>query len=112
MTDRDYLIQVIKEREFDFNKSIPVEKIGHILNECWFDFYLEWLTSSCWDGEMTIYLDYYDSNVDAVILIDDMEWSYIFESEEDMVDYILSLEKLVEKYRQKFLSLNQKGNDS
>lgn len=106
--DREYILGFVKEHQYDYSKPIPVEDVADILNDMWYDFYIEGLTSSCWDWDMTLYLDYYDSNIDAVLCILEMEYQYYIENEEDFVDLILNLKSIVNKRREKLLFLKDK----
>lgn len=106
--DRESILGFVKEHQYDYSKPIPVEDVADILNDMQYDFYIEGLTSSCWDWDMTLYLDYYDSNIDAVLCILEMEYQYYIENEEDFVDLILNLKSIVNKRREKLLFLKDK----
>lgn len=105
--DRESILGFVKEHKYDYSKPIPVEDVADILNDMQYDFYIEGLTSSCWDWDMTLYLDYYDSNIDAVLCILEMEYLYAIEDEEDFVDLILDLKSIVNSRREKFLVLKK-----
>lgn len=105
--DREYILEFIKEHKYDYSKPIPVEDVSDILNDMWYDFYIEALVSNCWDWETTLYLDYYDSTIDAVLCILDMEYQYYLEDEEDFADLILNLKDIVNKRREKLLVLKK-----
>lgn len=106
--DRESILGFVKEHQYDYSKPIPVEDVADILNDMQYDFYIEGLTSSCWDWDMTLYLDYYDSNIDAVLCILEMEYQYYIEDEEDFVDLILNLKSIVNSRREKLLFLKDK----
>ena len=105
--DREYILGFVKEHQYDYSKPIPVEDVADILNDMWYDFYIEALVTNCWDGETTLYLDYYDSSIDAVICILEMEYQYHLENEEDFVDLILNLKDIVNKRKEKLLALKK-----
>ena len=107
MKRKNSIIKYIEGLNLDYSKPIPVECISGIMNYRWWDFYIEWLTSNCWDWEMNLYLDYYDSNANAVICIDEMEWSYVLEGPEDIYDLIISCAERVRCYRDKLLILKK-----
>lgn len=106
--DRESILGFIKDHKYDYSKPIPVEDIADILNDMQYDFYIEALVSSCWDWETNLYLDYYDSNIDAVLCILEMEYQYYLEDEEDFADLILNLKDIVNKRREKLLFLKDK----
>ena len=118
MIDKAKLLEVIKEKKLDYSKSIPIYKVYNIMSDyndvaddC-LDFYLEWLTTWAWEWDETCYLDYYDENARAIILIEEVERTlnryHEITNEEDLADLIISWGELVEQYRQKFLVLKQK----
>jgi len=116
--DREKLLEVIKEKDLDYTKPIPICKVYNIMSSYndvadeYLDFYLEWLTTMAWEWDETCYLDYYDDNARAIILIDEVEWMLNryneITNEEDLADLIISWDELVEQYRQKFLVLKKK----
>lgn len=105
--DREYILGFVKGHQYDYSKPIPVEDVADILNDMQYDFYIEGLTSSCWDWDMTLYLNYYDSNIDAVLCVLEMEYQYSIEDEEDFVDLILDLKSIVNSKREKLLALKK-----
>lgn len=113
MIDRNKLIEVIKEYEIDYEVDIPMERISSIMyNYWWLDFYLEELRSDAWESsESFCYLDYYDKNVKAIIMIEDVGWDtyrYDINNDEELADLIIEWEELVESYRKNFLYLKDK----
>lgn len=106
--DREAILRFVKKHQYNYSKPIPVEDVANILNDVWYDFYIEALVSNCWDGEATLYLDYYDSTIDAVVCILEMEYQYHLKDEEDFVDLILNLKDIVNKKKENLLAL--KGN--
>ena len=66
------------------------------------DFYLETLTTFAWEWEQTLYLTYFEPKVNAVILMDEQDREYNFETLEDIAEQILKREKLYNTYRDKF----------
>ena len=107
--DREYILEFVKEHQYDYSKPIPVEDVADILNDMQYDFYIEGLTASCWDWDMTLYLDYYDPTLDAVLCILEMEYQYYLEDENDFVDLILNLKDIVDKKKEKVLAI--RGNN-
>lgn len=105
--DRKTILWFVKEHQYDYSKPIPVEDVADILNDMWYDFYIEGLAVSCWDWDMTLYLDYYDPNLDAVLCILEMEYQYHLENEEDFVDLILNLKDIVNKKKEKVLAISR-----
>ena len=92
----------------DYDKDWRAVKLQNLLYWLNVDFYIESLTSFAWEWEENLYLSYYDWNANAIILSIDMEWSYHFESNEDVADAILEFQDIVEKYKSKFLFLKKK----
>lgn len=105
--DREYILGFVKEHQYDYSKPIPAEDVADILNDMWYDFYIEGLTASCWDWDMTLYLDYYDSTLDAVLCILEIEHQYYLKDEEEFVDLILNLKSIVNKTKEKLLVLKK-----
>ena len=106
--DRESILGFVKERQYDYSKPIPVEDIADImLNDMLYDFYIEGLSSSCWYWDMTLYLDYYDKNLDAVVCVLEMEYEYYLEDDEDLVDFILNLKSIVQSRKEKVLTLKK-----
>ena len=103
--DRETILWFIKEHKYDYSRPIPVRDVADILNDMQYDFYIEGLAGSCWDRDMTLYLDYYDSNLDAVLCILEMEYQYNLEDDEDFVDLILNLKDIVNKKKEKVSTL-------
>lgn len=97
----------IKSKEFDYTKSISIDDIHDILLHTNQGVYIEWLTSCAWEWEMNLYLDYYDSSIDAIVLITDMKYSYGFDDDDDLYDFIIKLLEKVREYKEKLLVLKK-----
>ena len=105
--DRRRIIDIVKWYCFNYSKDIYLEDISNILNDCWYDFYIEDLVPNCWEWGHYYYLDYYDKNAKAVICIDTYNYVNRFADEEEIADLILSMEDRVNKYKNKFSFLEQ-----
>ena len=104
--DENKLLEIIKWEELDFSEEIRWTTITDIIDETtnWNrDWYIEWLTSYAWEGTMDLYLSYFDSDLNAIILIDSLEdWIY-FKDEQELCDYILWLDVVYKNFKQKIL---------
>lgn len=105
--DRRRVLEIVKSYHLDYSRDICIEYISDILNECWYDFYIEDLVPNCWEWDHYYYLDYYDSNAEAVICIENYKYYYHYENEEEIVDFILDMNDKVDRYRNKFSFLKQ-----
>lgn len=59
---------------------------------CDMDFYIETLTSSAWQWDTFYELSYYNPTLDAIMLFDEIRYEYKFETKDDLVDFIMSLQ--------------------
>ena len=103
------IIKWLKSEHYDEDLpwTFTAYKMADLLYWLWCDFYLETLGTTAGEGEQTLYLDYYEPIVDAVIMIRDLERDYNFETLEDIADQVISWENLYNKYREKFLPLKK-----
>lgn len=101
------LKKYIKAQWFDYKKPISIDTIHKILVDTNQDCYIEWLTSSAGEWDMGLYLDYYDTSIDAIVLITEMKYSYGFDNDNDLYEFMKWLIKKVEDYKKK-LSLLKK----
>ena len=120
MIDKKKLLEIIKSRKISFSKPIMIYTISSIMSEyndkvknC-LDFYLEELRSSAGEWEWNCYLDYYDENADAIILIKDVGRAlnryYEIPDEKTLVEQICLREEIVNHYREKFLVFKKDKN--
>lgn len=74
------------------------EDFANILQEtclvagCDMDFYIETLTSWAWQWDTFYELSYYNPTLDAIMLFDEIRYEYKFETKDDLVDFIMSLQ--------------------
>lgn len=109
--NREKLLEVIKEQDFDY--SIRVD--AHDLHECilewrgigWcdIDFYIEWLVSWAGEWETNLYTSYYDTTIHQIILVDEVNWSYKFEDDSDVADFIEDCYWGIYNVKEKLLTL-------
>ena len=112
--DREKLLEIIKQEDFDYSKKIDAWKIQSIIlnwrNGWWCDtdFYIEWLTSDAWEWEMHLYLSYYDESIHHIILVWWVDFYMSFDDENDVADFVEDCYNWVKAMQEKFLVLKQK----
>lgn len=77
----------------------------NVIDEFWFDYYLEFLKSNEDSDEYTV-ADYYDEKLNSVICFDTDVYTE-FSNAEDMYSYLLSLQMKKEKIENKIWLLYQ-----
>jgi len=94
-----------------YHEDLPWEftayKMADLLYWLQCDFYLETLGTMAWEWEETLYLTYFEPIVNAVILMDEQERNYNFETLEDIADQVIEWENIYKKYKEKFLPLKK-----
>lgn len=93
--------------EEDLPWTFTAYKMNDMLYWLGFDFYLETLGTNAWEWEETLYLDYYEPIVNAVIMMEDYPREYNFETLEDIADQIIIRENMYNIYKNKFLPLKK-----
>lgn len=107
--DRQLLLDITRELQLDYTGLIDVIDLTNIImkynseatdemNPC--PFYIEEIKSEAGLGSSYIYLDYYDPTLKKIILVEELNYQLDPElddikCDEDVVDYILLLEKKV-----------------
>lgn len=107
--DKQLLLDITRELQLDYTGLIDVVDLTNIImkynseatdemNPC--PFYIEEIKSEAGFGSSYIYLDYYDPTLKKIILVEELNYQLDPElddikCDEDVVDYILLLEKKV-----------------
>ena len=112
--DREKLLEIIKEMEFDYSKKIDAVDVHELILNwrhkgwCDIDFYIEWLTSSAWEWDMSLYLGYYDESIHHIVLIWWVDFYMSFDDENDIADFIEDCYQAVKATKEKLLVLKDK----
>lgn len=112
MIDREKLLTIVQDQQIDYSQNIDMVRIADILLQYWdVWFYIEQLTSEAGEWGSYMYLDYYDETLHHVIMVEEIyeqlnpEYDDIH-SNDDIVDYILLLEKKVLNLSEKIKTVN------
>lgn len=91
MDDRGY-------SEDDFPLTLSAEAVDDILNYfCNVDIYIEELRWAAWQSdESYLYITYFNKDIKHTILFEDAEYEYDFDSQDEIVDWIVGLEEKIE----------------
>lgn len=112
--DREKLLEVIKQEDFDYTKKIDARKIHSIIIDrrnagwCDTDFYIEWLTSDAGEWDMYLYLSYYDESIHHIVLVWWVDFYMSFDDENDIADFIENCYQGVKAMQEKFLIFKDK----
>lgn len=112
--NEEKLFNVILNQDFHYPTRISQTKIVDIIEKATegdMDFYIEQLVSYAWEGEWDLYLSYYDTTLEAIVLINSLEDDIMFDSDEEVRDYILWLEIVYNNFKNKVLNLNKEKDE-
>lgn len=103
------IIERLKAQHYDEDLpwTFSAYKMSDMLYGLWYDFYLESLNTQAGEWEWTLRIDFFEPTVNAVILTDEQEREYNFETLEEIAEQILRREWLYERYKAKFLPLKE-----
>lgn len=93
LKNKDHLLAVIKEQEFNFNESIDMVKVTRMISDNFpQDWYIEeirwWAGEYDWD----LYAGYCNRNWD-IVYHESLRWYMDFEDEQDLYEYLIELDK-------------------
>lgn len=92
---KDKLLTVIKERKFDFTKSIDMVKVNNMIAGSFQqDWYIEEIRWWAWEYEWDLYAGYCDRNWD-IIYHESLGWYMWFGDEQDMYEYLIGLDERI-----------------
>jgi hypothetical protein len=99
------LIDWLKNQHYDEDLpgTFSAYKMSDMLYGLGVDYYLETLGTNAGESEETLYLDYYEPIVNAVIMMEDQPREYHFETLEDIAKQLIEWDELYQNYKKKFL---------
>lgn len=106
MMNKENLLKIIKEQNINYNNPIRIDTIERIISQARDnrDFYIEQLISVAGNWEASYYLTYYDTNINSIIMVEEVRAFYESErhglyNDEDLANFIFAFEDAVDVKR-------------
>lgn len=98
------IIERLKAQHYDEDLpwTFSAYKMADMLYGLNRDYYLETIGCTAWEWEQTLYLDYFEPTVNAIIFMDEQDREYNFETLDDIAEQIIKRDDLYKCYKAKF----------